>query len=466
MSIAQNAAYKLDLSHGTSVINLTTPLVEGDDRAQTFRIELLERGKPADLSSCGCTAFFCRGSTKDEEADTIPVPGTVYGNVATVTLTESCYSRSCYFSMPIRLTNANTGQKRTFMIVRGTVVKSVDGKIIDPDGSVPTIDEIFAQIAVMERARQAAEEATAEALDAANKANEAREEFRQEIEDVHRDIDRYTATPVIPTATGDVVSISDSASRPLVAMRVFGWTSQPGKPSLTAPAQMHHAGSSGSVTVSVDGNGSLSVATPNGLPGIPVASGGNYSNASGQEWICDEVDFGSGVYVQRIARYILDGSTPPNGYTNVYGYMRFEWTGDGFEHAPLDYTKTELQMCNSFVPSTAPLELNGVNGAIATYSSGGIFLRYDGASSISEMAAYLARNPVEYMYVMDTPIEIPLSDAELEAFANLYSHYPSTTIRNSVGAFMAVSYIADTKNYIDGKLAALGIAVSDGEDGV
>ena len=44
----------------------------------------------------------------------------------------------------------------------------------------------------------------------------------------------------------------------------------------------------------------LHISTPNGLPGIPVTSGGNYTDADGQQCICDEVDFARGVYVQRI----------------------------------------------------------------------------------------------------------------------------------------------------------------------
>lgn len=34
----------------------------------------------------------------------------------------------------------------------------------------------------------------------------------------------------------------------------------------------------------------LTLPTPNGLPGIPVTSGGNYTDPSGQQWVCDEVD--------------------------------------------------------------------------------------------------------------------------------------------------------------------------------
>ena len=46
----------------------------------------------------------------------------------------------------------------------------------------------------------------------------------------------------------------------------------------------------------------LTTSTPNGLPGIPVTSGGNYTDADGQQWICDEVDFGVGTHTQRIGK--------------------------------------------------------------------------------------------------------------------------------------------------------------------
>ena len=44
---------------------------------------------------------------------------------------------------------------------------------------------------------------------------------------------------------------------------------------------------------------SLTIPTPNSLPGIKVDSGGNYTDASGQQWVCDEIDLERGKYVQR-----------------------------------------------------------------------------------------------------------------------------------------------------------------------
>lgn len=46
----------------------------------------------------------------------------------------------------------------------------------------------------------------------------------------------------------------------------------------------------------------LTVPTPNGLPGIPVASGGNFTDKHGQQWVCDEIDFARGVAIQKIGK--------------------------------------------------------------------------------------------------------------------------------------------------------------------
>lgn len=54
----------------------------------------------------------------------------------------------------------------------------------------------------------------------------------------------------------------------------------------------------------------LTLPTPNGLPGIPVTSGGNYTDSTGQQWICDEVDLERGAKVQRIDKAALDDTKP------------------------------------------------------------------------------------------------------------------------------------------------------------
>lgn len=44
----------------------------------------------------------------------------------------------------------------------------------------------------------------------------------------------------------------------------------------------------------------VTISTPNGLPGIPVDSGGNYTDPDGQQWICDEIDVIAAEKIRRI----------------------------------------------------------------------------------------------------------------------------------------------------------------------
>lgn len=77
-------------------------------------------------------------------------------------------------------------------------------------------------------------------------------------------------------------------------------------PSPDYPQEIVTAGSDGSIDITVsdgaDQSQQLSISTPNGLPGIPVDSGGNWVDESGQKWVCDEVDFAHAVYVQRVQK--------------------------------------------------------------------------------------------------------------------------------------------------------------------
>lgn len=52
----------------------------------------------------------------------------------------------------------------------------------------------------------------------------------------------------------------------------------------------------------------LTLPTPTGLPGIPVTSGGNYTDQNGQQWVCDEVDLERGVKVQRVDKAAFDST--------------------------------------------------------------------------------------------------------------------------------------------------------------
>ncbi|MBR5004187.1 MAG: hypothetical protein IKY14_01825, partial [Erysipelotrichaceae bacterium] len=52
------------------------------------------------------------------------------------------------------------------------------------------------------------------------------------------------------------------------------------------------------ITVKDNEENEQNLSLPYTLHGIPVTSGGNYTDADGQEWICDEVDFAKRKYIQ------------------------------------------------------------------------------------------------------------------------------------------------------------------------
>lgn len=103
---------------------------------------------------------------------------------------------------------------------------------------------------------------------------------------------------LIGTETGNPISVDDAFPAPLCGLTVYGKSTQDGTPTPDAPVPIVSAGDGGSVAVTLnDGNGktqTLTLPTPNGLPGIPVTSGGNYTDSTGQQWVCDEVDLERG----------------------------------------------------------------------------------------------------------------------------------------------------------------------------
>lgn len=108
----------------------------------------------------------------------------------------------------------------------------------------------------------------------------------------------YLMLVLRPTGTGRYRNLMLNSGSAVLPWEPY--TGGKPSPSPDYPQEIVTAGSDGDIDISVsdgvDQSQQLSISTPNGLPGIPISSGGNYTNASGQQWICDEVDFEKGVY--------------------------------------------------------------------------------------------------------------------------------------------------------------------------
>ena len=190
---------------------------------------------------------------------------------------------------------------------------------------------------------------------------------------------------------------------------------------------------------------SVTLSTPNGLPGIPVDSGGNYTDDNGQQWICDEINLVRGVKVQRIMEE--DILLQRIEYSNPTGY-RYMCT-------PSMASNSTFCMCDKF-------EYSAKAGLHDKNDGNGIRVAPAARVIVAQSKETIIENEtcnVKLKYILANPIETPLSAEEISAYKSLHTNKPTTTITNSDSAHMTVSYTADTKTYIDNKFAELQAAI-------
>ena len=268
------------------------------------------------------------------------------------------------------------------------------------------------------------------------------------------------AAPIVAAATRESIQLTDSAAQKLRGLKLYGWSRQDGTPSPDNPVEIVSAGAKGSITVNIDGDTpqTLTALTPNGLPGIKVSSGGTHTDSTGQQSICDEIDAGRGVYIQIMGIRVYTGEEKilATGYPKSFTV----------EQLDCDYDKPIL--CSHFAFSN---QYGGSKpGAGASSFSKAIIFNFSGTGIVTVernpaeakawfKAQYDNGTPVVVRYVLATPIERPLTKEELAQFAALHTNYPTTTILNDEGVGMEVSYVADTKNYIDKKFNELAAAI-------
>lgn len=77
-----------------------------------------------------------------------------------------------------------------------------------------------------------------------------------------------------------------------------------------------------------------------------------------------------------------------------------------------------------------------------------------------EIKNYLEQNPIEILYLLKEPIVTELSSEEVQKILALHTNKPNTTIWNDQDAEMQVTYVADTKKYIDDKFEELSEAIT------
>lgn len=251
---------------------------------------------------------------------------------------------------------------------------------------------------------------------------------------------------LVGSETGNPVSCDDAYSAPLCGLTVYGRSTQDGTPTPDNPVPIVSAGDGGTIAVTLsDGNGktqTLILPTPTGLPGVPVASGGNYTDQNGQQWICDEVDLERGVKVQRVKsvdissldksfwvfRNDIDANVSATRYSNKAVIIDFRTSTPAMSNILPAGVGNDV---NTFRLVATPLYLYQFNLDSSKFPT------------VESWVEYLKANTVLIIYAPTTPIETPLTPAEIAAYKAITAYAPDTVVQASDGAGIKLDYQRD-----------------------
>ncbi|MFR3660477.1 MAG: hypothetical protein ACLTVN_03640 [Blautia hansenii] len=194
---------------------------------------------------------------------------------------------------------------------------------------------------------------------------------------------------------------------------------------------------------------SLILQTPNGLPGIPVSSGGNYTDSTGQQWVCDEIDLERGKYVQRIGVETKSGGWTLKETPDIPGrYLQHNITANKYK------SNNDISLCNIALysswgrPQPKKFSFVFIDKRIYIAPPKDMQITADELNAILNNLDY----PVAIAGQLNTPIETDLTPEEIKAYKQLHTYYPTTVVTNSANADMQLDYVADTQLYIDKKI--------------
>ena len=188
----------------------------------------------------------------------------------------------------------------------------------------------------------------------------------------------------------------------------------------------------------------LIVPTPNGLPGIPVSSGGNYTDEKGQQWVADEIDLARGERVKWIGEYEFTGKENVADFglrprVRIVSITMPDAYRDAGNHGYLKAVMSNKYKQDSFSNLT-----NNIN-LIARGQQNNICISIPVDIGIEDFKTdlsnqYASGRPVKVFYKLATPIRTPLPPETIAAYKTLRTYSPTTTVINYAGAGMSAGY--------------------------
>ena len=178
------------------------------------------------------------------------------------------------------------------------------------------------------------------------------------------------------------------------------------------------------------------------LCGIPVDSGGNYTDSNGQQWICDELIYnadGTGKIIKRINEIIFNGGEDwklsgngKSAFLILSDDIKVKFKSN-LDNAEMFSNKYVAGSYNDYYNTTKTCISTAENGAIVLYDERFVY-------NVEALKADMVSNNLRVVYALATPKEIELTAAEMTALRQLMTYSGTTNISNSDNAEMDVKY--------------------------
>ncbi len=197
------------------------------------------------------------------------------------------------------------------------------------------------------------------------------------------------------------------------------------------------------------------IALTDSLRGISVTSGGNYTDEDGQQWIADYIyrrqTDGKWMLWRSCGEVVYDGSED-EGWSKANNFFRVNkgnfssasMSGRGYSNYYKNITYIEGD-------SEGKTGFTVINNDVRIYNPA--------FSDVSSFTQWLSEHNTEIVYPIATPTIEELPENVQTELNGLYTCNLHTDMWNNDGAFMNLKYVADTKTWINNKIAGLSTAM-------
>lgn len=247
---------------------------------------------------------------------------------------------------------------------------------------------------------------------------------------------------LVGSETGNPIAVDDAFAAPLCGLTVYGRSTQDGTPTPDAPVPIVNVGDGGTIVITLSDKHekmqTITIPTPNGLLGIPVAAGGNYTDGTGQQWVCDEVDFTNCIRIKRVSSFVVAANMVRSLASNPADYCAIVTPPPDFKAI---FNNARIVLMSNRFRFEKDIKNEGI-----LFGYGNVIRLYFDPSKIKTLAdvkEFVTANHINITYETVDPIQTPLTAAELAAYKALATYSPDIVVQAADGAGVKLEYQRD-----------------------